>query len=211
MTDFTAIRSLFHITEPCGLEEKELQPWINRYGSIPEVLKDYYLELGAHPQLNGSQDFLIQPKDSHKYVNDDYLIFYTENQGACLWGIRREDAAAPNPPVYENYGEEEWYPTSKSLMEFLLAMAHLQAVFSMELSNEEYWPIDEQAVEEIKRKYPSKQADSDLYTGVQFFGQAGEVIVVMNNSDGYLLMFSAEDEQRFDALHETLLQLADDL
>jgi len=209
MTDFAAIRNLFHITESCGFDVKELQSWISRYGSIPEVLKDYYLELGAHPQLNGSQDFLIQPKDFHKYVHDDYLIFYTENQGACVWGIRREDVAAPNPPVYENYGEEEWYQTSKSLMEFLLAMAHLQAAVSMEFSNEEYWQIDEQVVEGIKMMFPSKKADSGLYTGVQFFGQAGEVIVVMNNREGYLLMFSAEDEKQFDALHASLLRVVD--
>ncbi|MEC0090794.1 hypothetical protein [Paenibacillus macquariensis] len=209
MTDFTAIRNLFHITESCGFDVKELQPWISRNGSIPEVLKDYYLELGAHPQLNGSQDFLIKPKDFHQYENDDYLTFYLENQGACVWGIRREDVAVSNPPVYENYGREEWYQTSESLTEFLHAMAYFQAVISMEFSNEEYWQIDEQVVEGIKMMFSSKQADSGLYTGVQFYGQAGEVIVVMNNRDEYLLIFSAEDEQRFDALHATLLRLVD--
>ncbi|MEC0090808.1 hypothetical protein [Paenibacillus macquariensis] len=209
MTDFAAIRNLFHITESCGFDVKELQPWISRYGRIPEVLKDYYVELGAHPQLNGSQDFLIKPKDLHQYKNDDYLIFYLENQGACVWGIRWDDVAASNPPVYENYGNEEWYQTSESLTEFLHAMAYFQAVISMEFSNEEYWKIDEHVVERIKLLLPSKQADSGLYTGVQFFGQAGEVIAVMNNHDGYLLMFSAEDEQRFDELHATLQRLVD--
>ncbi len=58
--------------------------------------------------------------------------------------------------------------------------------------------------------HPSKRIRTCI-RAFSFFGQAGELIVVMNNSEGYLLMFSAEDEQRFDALHETLLRLADDV
>lgn len=55
----------------------------------------------------------------------------------------------------------------------LLAMAHMQAVLAMEYSSEEYWEIDEAVAERIEQNFPSRQADSDLYTGFVFL--AGRV------------------------------------
>ncbi|WP_339223492.1 hypothetical protein [Paenibacillus sp. FSL H8-0332] len=205
MTDFTAIRELFRITEPCGFDNESLTPWMERYGHIPQVLRAYYTELGAHSALNATQDFLVQPHNFPRYMEEDYCIFYTENQEACVWGIRAADMKLDNPPVYVRSGEE-WERLRSSVKEFLLAMAHLQAVLAMEYSSEEYWDIDEAVAERIEQNFPSRLADSDLYTGVRFFGRPGELIVIMNNNGGHLLMFAAEDEERLDELYNLFEQ-----
>lgn len=110
-----------------------------------------------------------------------------------------------NPPVYVRSGAE-WERLRSSVKEFLLAMAHLQAVLAMEYSSEEYWDIDEVVAERIEQNFPSRQANSDLYTGVRFFGRPGELIMIMNNNGGHLLMFAAEDEERLDELYNLFEQ-----
>jgi hypothetical protein len=37
--DFTPIRQLFGITEDCGYPGEAMEPWIERFGAVPEVLR----------------------------------------------------------------------------------------------------------------------------------------------------------------------------
>lgn len=198
MTDFNAIKKLFAIDSPCGFAESDLSFWIGAYGAIPKVLRDYYVELGTHEALNSSQDFLIAPSQFEEYEDPNYLVFYSENQGVSIWGIRKEDVQKENPPVYENYGEDEWYLTADSVYAFLISMAHLQAVMCMEFSNGEYVDISREQAYKIANEFISKQADSDLYTGVKFYGNYDDtVIVVMNNRERFILMYSSNSEEHF--------------
>lgn len=200
MTEFTQLKTLFDISEPCGIDTTELQPWKDKFGAIPKVLTDYYAQLGAH-EFNRSQDYLISPDEINEFEDNDYLIFYSENQSVSIWGIHKDDVSKDNPPVYENYGKEEWYQTTDTLTSFLNSMGFLQAVFSMEFSNEEYWNISQVQADEIAKAFKSKNVDSELYTGVRFYGNYDDsVIVIMNNNEGYILMFSSSDEEHFDEM-----------
>ena len=202
------IKKLFCIESNCGYSENDLNYWIEKYDTMPKVLKEYYMEVGKHHKLNNTQDFLIPPAQFEEYADTEYLVFYSENQGASLWGIKKSDVEKDNPPVYENYGDEEWFLTANSLSQFLLSMAYLQAVFSMEYANEECVDITEEQHRAISNYFSSKQADSDLYTGVSFYGNHDDtVIVVMKNHDYYILMYSSNSELHFDEMDRAIEQI----
>ncbi len=221
MTDFSKIKALFDIKECIGYEKKDLQPWFDQFGQLPAVLVDYYVELGAHLGLNQTQDYLVVPtgdKSSFhhisKHYDDDFLIFYGENQRCCVWGIRSKDLGQDNPPVYRSSDsdeEVEWFQETNSLLEFFNSMAMLQAAFSFEFSNEEPWNITHTDVDFIKENFQSKNADSELWTGIQAYGNDdSSVIVVMKNHDDYILFFASRDEEKYEEMFEQLEMLGKD-
>ncbi|WPQ61175.1 hypothetical protein SIO70_22710 [Chitinophaga sancti] len=122
MTYFEQIRHLYGIAtqEGFGFEATELvQP-------LPLILKGYYLTLGKHAAVNYSHNRLLKP-DQIVFSQDEYLIFYEENQGVVFWGIKKSDLALPNPPVYGNYSGDEmnpdWHQECATTDGFLLLMA----------------------------------------------------------------------------------------
>ena len=57
-------------------------------------------------------------------VTDNYLIFWAENQGCWLAGIRKADLDQPNPVVYYNDDDDmySWAPFADSVQSFLLSI-----------------------------------------------------------------------------------------
>lgn len=210
MPEYNKIRELFNINSPCGFTAQEMEFISKTYGVIPKALWDYYLSLGSHLELNHAQDFLISPKDLADYDTLDYYVFYAENQGVCAWGIKKEDMIDDDPPVYENYDGDEWFKTCDHLSEFFISMAYLQAIFCFEYTNEACLDIDEMKAKEIAKVFPSKHADSGLYTGVKFYGNHDDaVIAVMKNEDNYLLMFSSQDENHYTEMEKIIMKVCD--
>lgn len=132
MTDFSTIKTLFNITECCGFTNDEIQIVKNIFGNLPKVFVDYYAELGKIQIINQTQDSLIIPERFQYYNHDNYLIFYTENQHACVWGILKDDLSLDNPPVYMSYDQKKWELETESLIGFFTAMAYLQAGFALD-------------------------------------------------------------------------------
>ena len=195
------IKKLFGIEGSCGYSESELSCWVERYGAVPKALKEYYIEVGKHQGLNNAQDFLIPPSQFADYadVDAEHLIFYSENQGVILWGIQKGNMEQDNPPVYENYGGDEWFLTAESLSVFWLSMAHLQAVLALEYRNEECVDITGEQRMAIANAFLSKNADSKLYTGVSFYGNDEDTVVaVMKNHESFILMYASSNERHFD-------------
>lgn len=118
MTDFTMIKKLFHITKRNGFSHDEIQTIKNNFGELPQVFIDYYLELGKDERLNHTQDSLIKPEQFQYFKHSEYLIFYCENQRACVWGIHRNDLSRSNPPVYMSYDEKVWKMEFETLTDF---------------------------------------------------------------------------------------------
>lgn len=122
MTYFEQIRHLYGITtqEGFGFEATELEQ------PLPLILKEYYLTLGKHDAVNYSHNRLLKP-DQVGFSQDEYLVFYEENQGVVFWGIKKSDLALPNPPVYGNYSGDEmnpdWHQECATTDGFLLLMA----------------------------------------------------------------------------------------
>lgn len=119
MTDFSTIKKLFHISESNGFANKEIETIKNIFGNLPKVFVDYYAELGKIQNLNQTQDLLITPERFQYYQHNDFLIFYSENQRACVWGINKQDLLNANPPVYISYDQKTWLLETETLLEFL--------------------------------------------------------------------------------------------
>ncbi|GHU53893.1 hypothetical protein FACS1894200_14380 [Spirochaetia bacterium] len=53
---FKELAALFLIRTQCGFPESALAAAEAQHGKLPALLRDYYLELGAHKDLNHTQD-----------------------------------------------------------------------------------------------------------------------------------------------------------
>jgi hypothetical protein len=126
MTYFQKIRHLYDVpeNENFGFDESELVELEKRLGIVISAsLRGYYLTLGKHDAINYSHNRLLQPAREIEFSQDEYLIFYEENQAVVRWGIKKGDLLDPNPPVYGNYSSDElnsdWYlelPTTEACL-----------------------------------------------------------------------------------------------
>ena len=114
-----------------GYSAAELAPLHALCGALPAVLAHYYRTLGKHRELNHTQDDLLTPDAAARHQAPGHLVFYNENQGCCVWGIRHADLHLPDPPVWVSEDRQHWQQESATTSAFLLAMAHLISFFDM--------------------------------------------------------------------------------
>lgn len=100
--------------------------------SLPNDLKDFYLQVGKIPLFTDGFEFFAQPKQI--YIKSNKLVFLEENQAMLSWAVDLEDAdKEKNIKVYQspNIGESEnkvvWYPETLRLTEFLEMIMYYQA------------------------------------------------------------------------------------
>jgi len=208
MTDFTKIKKMFDITHQNGFSHAEIQTMKNIFGELPQVLIDYYLELGGDKRLNQTQDCLLGPSQLQYYKHDEYYIFYCENQRVCVWGIHKDDLSGPNPPVYMSYNEKEWKREFETLTGFFDAMACLQAVFAFEYGCESFYSIERNDLDFIREHFQNKDVSFRHWIGVEFFGNYDDsIIAVMKNDDSFDLIYSSSDIKHFDEMDRVLSKL----
>jgi hypothetical protein len=154
MTYFDKIRHLYGIgaQEQLGFEAHEIdQP-------LPEMLKEYYLSLGKQEAINYSYNRLLKPGGEIGFSQDDYLVFYEENQGVVFWGIKRADLHLSNPPVYGNYSGDEmqpdWHLECAATDAFLLLMAVYNGVLGgLAFNANSFETVPRETVEDIQNTY----------------------------------------------------------
>ena len=96
-------RFVAHWHEPLregqGYGASELDAAERRLGfPLPVALREWYQLAGQRKDLTARQDRLLSP--SVLKAEHGMLFFHVENQGCCLWGVRREDVGHENPPVF---------------------------------------------------------------------------------------------------------------
>lgn len=154
MTYFDKIRHLYGIDaqEQLGFEAHEVdQP-------LPEMLKEYYLSLGKQEAINYSHNRLLKPGGEIGFSQDDYLVFYEENQGVVFWGIKRTDLGLSNPPVYGNYSGDEmapdWQLECATTDAFLLLMAVYNGVLGgLAYNANSFEAVSGETVDDIQNTY----------------------------------------------------------
>lgn len=205
MTDFDIIKKLFNITENNGFSADEISVFKRVCENIPKTLYDYYFQLGKAKALNQTQDSLIVPSKLKFSKTEDYLIFYAENQWACVWGISKSDLDLDDPPVYMSYDEKEWGRETSCLTDFFKAMANLQAVFALPFSSQEFLRINKFDLEAIRSKYKKREFCFSKWIGIEFYGNnENDVIAVMKNDDYFDLIFASNDEEQFKGMNKIL-------
>ena len=178
---------------------------------MPALLYDYYTTLGKHQALNQTQDCLVTPKSNLALFNNpDYFVFYAENQNCCLWAIAKEDLGEENPKVYVSYDQKEWQVECETLSEFLLAMAHLQAVFALPYTYEGFKFITSEDLDAIKSHFPKKPfAIRHWLQGAEFYGGATDSIVVLDG--GEQLVYASSSESSFEAMDDFLKDIGEEM
>lgn len=99
---------------------------------LPLKFKEYYIELGKEENLNYSYNRLLKPDHEIAFSEDNFFIFYEENQVVVFWGIKRNDLMKDDPPVYCNYGnaeESNWEIETQTTENFFLLMAVYNGTF----------------------------------------------------------------------------------
>jgi hypothetical protein len=207
MTDFSVIKKLYNISEPNGFSNDEIRSIQSIFGDLPQVFIDYYSELGKIERLNHTQDSLITPDKFQYFKNDDYLIFYRENQRVCVWAIHKDDLIKPNPPVYMSEDEKEWRLETATLSDFFTAMAYLQAVFALDYGSETYYEIEENDLVYIRNHYTNKGVSFRQWTtGIEFYGNYDDSIIIVLGG-GQQLLYSSDNKVHFDEMNADLSKL----
>lgn len=129
MNNIQKIKHIYNLSEyeNFGFSESEVLVLEKKLDIVlPVKLKEYYLELGKHENLNHSHNRLLKPDHEIGFSDDQYLVFYEENQVVAFWGIRKEDLKLDNPPIWVKYDtieKSDWMIETKTTENFFLLMA----------------------------------------------------------------------------------------
>ena len=130
-----------------GYTEEDIAFLKEMFGTLPQVLEEYYRAAGRTEAFHHVQDTWILPEHFQKWKwlqEAEYMIILNENQGVCRAGIRREDLNLPDPPVYTTYNDQEWVLCAPTTTEFLSAALAYQGIFACAYYPEEMYWITEQ-------------------------------------------------------------------
>ncbi len=179
---FEKIRELYDISDNSfGLSEHEILNCEIRLSiTLPSILKEYYLQLGNNSQLNQTQYFLLLPNKIY-FDKGDHLIFYSENQGNAIWGIKREELNFENPQVYITYNNDNWTSAGK-LLDFLTAMAYLQSIFAFQF-NANAVDISKDLENIVRDNWERVALKIELWSVEFFQNTMGEVIALINSDN----------------------------
>ena len=214
-TAYENICELFQLSEPSPLPAEEIEKLRKQFGAIPKALEKYYHLCGGCEEMNATQDYLVTPDGRYgnyflkNFNYPEYCVFYVENQCCSEWAVKKSDLNQENPSVYETHNGKDWIKTKSSVSQFLISEAYMQAVFSKEYSNEEFYEITAEQVQILAEKFPHAEADSDLYMGVQFFQPYPDtVIMILYNDDIYFnLLYSSDTEEHFEQIDSIISEI----
>lgn len=134
---------------------------------LPGLLREFYLRAGRFSEINEAHDRLLPPEEL--WQEAEWLVFYEENQGAFAWGIKRNDAAMDDPPVFQGVLDAEtegweWYPEHPHLSEFLVATFYWQLRNTDRYGVDEHhrFEIDEEILTAIRRRWLREEIDTEV-------------------------------------------------
>ena len=135
-----------------------------------------------------------------------------KNQNCCLWAIAKEDLDTANPKVYmsTDFTHQHWQVECDTLAEFLLAIAHLQAVFALPYVYEGFKYITPEELAAIKERFPKKPfALHHWLDGADFYGDATDSIAILDKSTQ--LIYASSSKSSFEAIDSFLKDIGEDM
>jgi hypothetical protein len=201
--DFKKIRELYDINDNSfGLQETEIIECEDRLDlKLPEVLKEYYLQLGNHSGLNQTQDRLLLPHQLYLHDNG-YLVFYEENQAVSIWGIKQQDLTLENPSVYITFDEEEW-TLENTLSNFLTSAGYLQSLFALPFSaNAVAISVQEESF--VKANWTNTEIGLKIWNAEFFQNDLDEVLGLIKSDNQVDLFVATKAENRLKEIDKKL-------
>ncbi|MNK67373.1 hypothetical protein D3C87_867060 [compost metagenome] len=172
---------------------------------LPSKIKEYYLELGKEENLNYCFNRLLKPENEIGFSDDDFLVFYEENQNVAFWGIKKEDLSQDNPPVYGNYDtieKSDWEIETKTTENFFLLMAVFNGTLGgLQFNGNYLGEIDFEVVKLVEEKYSFipeiSRENQKVYTD-DFYDIISLSFDQENNCTGAFI--GSSNQERFDAI-----------
>ncbi|WP_427874222.1 SMI1/KNR4 family protein [Flavobacterium sp. MMS24-S5] len=176
---------------------------------LPLKLKEYYLELGKEENLNYSFKRLLKPENEIGFSDDDFLVFYEENQNVAFWGIKKEDLSKENPPVYGNYDtieKSDWEIETQTTENFFLLMAVFSGTLGgLQFNGNHFGEIDSEIVKLVEENYTLvpeiSRENQKVYTD-DFYIVISLSFDQENNCTAAFI--GSSNKERFDAILENL-------
>lgn len=202
------IKRLYSLSENenYGFSEKQildLEKTLNV--KLPSKIKEYYLELGTEENLNYCFNRLLKPENEIGFSDDDFLVFYEENQNVAFWGIKKEDLSLENPPVYGNYDtieKSDWEIEIETTENFFLLMAVFNGTLGgLQFNGNYLGEIDSEIVKLVEEKYslvPEISRENQKIYTADFYDVISLSFDQENNCTGAFI--GSSDQERFDAI-----------
>lgn len=204
------IKQLYAVQELRGYTEIELAPVKTCFGTLPQVVEDFWCRAGRTEEIYHVQDQWIKPEDFHKWDwlrKSDYLILLNENQGCCRAGIRRSDLDKADPPVYVTMDDQNWKLCAETTSEFLQAALAYEAIFTFSLGPEDFvlW-LTEEELEVIRAGLERKPFELHgwLDMDMSFYSNATDNMVVIMDCGDLETIYGAASEVSYKKLMEVM-------
>jgi len=204
MFEFNEIKTLFSVKESShGFSEEEMIECEKYLGKrLPEVLRQYYLQLGKNKEINQTQDNLALPNEL-EFSEDGFVIIYIENQVVWEAGIKFSEFEAENPNVFLSYDQKNWDFEIGNLYNFLTAEAFLQALFALPF-NANSCDVGKEKELFIRQNWKESDFKSYLW-GTDFFqNSADEIVAIMKSENQIDVFIGANNEAKFLETDKTL-------
>ena len=209
----TLVRDLYGVDRPQGCTDEEIAAMKERFGALPAVVEDFWRTFGRTKELNQCQDTWLLPEDYQKWgwlTESDHLFLFCENQGVCRSGIRREDLALPDPPVYTQMEDDDpWELSAPTVSEFLEAALTYEAVWRLEYSPKDYffyWLTDEE-LETVRTKLTQRPVTLRNWMEYElafYSNRPDNLVVVMDVGGQYQCFYGGATEESYAALMEVM-------
>lgn len=176
---------------------------------LPSQLKEYYLKLGKEENLNYSFNRLLKPENEIGFSDDDFLVFYEENQNVAFWGIKKEDLPKENPPVYGNYDtieKSDWEIETQTTENFFLLMAVFSGTLGgLQFNGNHFGEIDSEIVKLVEENYTLVPEISRENQKVYTDGFYVVISLSFDQENNCTAAFiGSSNQERFDAILENI-------
>jgi hypothetical protein len=206
------IKRLYNLseTENYGFSKEEMIALEKQLeAKLPIKFKEYYQELGKEENLNYVYNSLLLPSDGIEFSDDDFLIFYEENQNVVIWGIKKEDLAKDNPPVYGNYDtieKSDWEVETQTTEDFFLMMAIYNGTFGgLQYNGNFIGEINAEMVKQVEEKWTLiseiSRDNQKIYTD-DFYDVISLSFDKNNNCTAAFI--GTSDQERFDEILDVI-------
>jgi len=206
------IKRLYSLSENenYGFSENQILDLEKRLNvKLPSKLKEYYLELGKEESLNYCFNRLLKPENEIGFSDDDFLVFYEENQNVAFWGIKKEDLSQDNPPIHGNYDtieKSDWEIEIETTENFFLLMAVFNGTLGgLQFNGNYLGEIDSEIVKLVEEKYslvPEISRENQKIYTADFYDVISLSFDQENNCTGAFI--GSSNQERFDAILENL-------
>ncbi len=204
------IKQLYSVEKVKGYAEHEINFVKELFGTLPQIIEDFWRIAGCTEELHYGQDHWITPDNFRKssWLRDsDYLILLNENQGVCQAGIHKSDLEKTNPPVYVSTVDgKNWTLCAKTASEFLQAALAYQAVFTFEYNPEAFFWFTQEEVQIVQSRLEKKLFELHGWIDIDlsFYSNAPDNMVVIMDCEDVQVLYGAASEKGYQKLMEVM-------